>query len=129
MIQTAGLLLAALSLLAGSAAPLVAAPAHTRYSGTVAMIDPQGGVMAIDEIGPWRVEQGQTVVTSRTITLTAETRINTFIRVSAPGAFTGDFIEVEFEPTDVWPGDFVTVDCRRARGRLIALTVTVAELN
>src|SRR5688572_16198153 len=52
MIQAAGLLLAALSLLAGSAAPLVAAPAHTRYSGTVTMIDPQGGVMVIDEVGP-----------------------------------------------------------------------------
>ena len=127
MILQSGLLLAALSLLAGSAAPLAVAPTHTRYSGTVAMIDAQSGVMAIDEIGPWRA--GKIVVTSRTITLTAETRINKFIRVNAPGAFPGDFIEVEFEPTDVWPGDFVTVDCRRAGGRLIAVTVTVAELN
>ena len=47
-------------------------------------LDLQGGVMIIDEVGAWLVEQGRTVVTRRTIGLTSATRFNTFIRVNVP---------------------------------------------
>jgi hypothetical protein len=129
MMQALGALLLALSLVASSAVPLAAVPAATRHSGTVTAIDPEGGVMLLDEVGPWRVEGGQTVVTRRTITLTPETKFNKFIRVNAPGGFPGEFVEVEYEPGFVDAGDFVTAECVSERGRLVALTVTVAELD
>ena len=99
-----------------------------RHSGVVAAIDPQGAVMLLDEVGPWRVERGATVVTRHQIGLTAATKYNLYMRVNAPGAFAGDFIEVTLDPTDVVAGDFVTAECVREGGRLIALTITVAEL-
>ena len=129
MIQATGSLLLALSLLMIAAAPLSAVEAGTRHSGTVVMIDAQRGVMVMNEVGPWRVEKGQTVVTRLTIALTPDTKVNKFIRVNAPGAFAGDFIEVEFETTDMWAGDFVTVECVHEANRLVAVAVTVAELN
>jgi len=123
---TIGSLVLALAMLAGPA--VAAAPASTRHSGTVAMIDAQGGVMVVDEVGPWRVETGRTVVTPRTIVLTVETKVNTFIRVTVPDAYAGGFIEVPLEATDLSVGDFVTVESVRAGGRLVALTVTLAEV-
>lgn len=101
----------------------------TRHSGTVLSIDPEGGVMVVEEVGPWRVERGTTVVTRRTISLTPETRFNLFMRVNVPGAFAGDFIEVVLDAGDVSPGDFVTAECIRKGGGLVAFTVTVAELS
>lgn len=84
--------------------------------------------MILEEVGPWRVERGSTVVTRRTIHLTPATTYNLFMRVTAPGAFAGDFIEVTLDVNDVAPGDFVTAECVRQHDRLVALTVTVAEL-
>jgi hypothetical protein len=100
-----------------------------RFSGTVAAIDPERRTIVVEEVGPWRVERGATLVTRRTISLTASTKYNLFMRVDAPGAFAGDFIEVVLDPTDVAPGDFVTAECARRGARLVALTVTVAELR
>jgi hypothetical protein len=107
--------------------PAVDAERTERHSGLVAAMDP-GMVMILDEIGPWRVERGATVVTRHEIGLTEETRYNLFMRVNAPGAFPGDFVEVALDANDVTEGDFVTAECVRRGGRLVALTVTVAEL-
>jgi hypothetical protein len=49
--------------------------------------------------------------------------------VNAPGQFAGDFIEVPLEAGDVTPGDFATAECIEERGRLVALRVTLAELQ
>jgi hypothetical protein len=128
MIRIASSLLLALAL---GAAPIVTtanAARTTTYSGSVVAVDPQGGVMMMEEIGPWRVEQGTTVVTRRTVGLTSGTRFNTFIRVDVPGRFAGDFIEVALDAEDITPGDFVTAECVRERGRLVAVRVTMAEL-
>jgi hypothetical protein len=127
MIGTAASILLALFLLLPSAPPAALAAPDTRHSGTIVAIDPQGGVMILEEIGPWGVDHGKTVVTRLTITLTALTKVNTFIRVNAPGAFAGDFIEVSLDVADVSPGDFATADCVHEHGRLIAPRVTVAE--
>ncbi|MBI1734322.1 MAG: hypothetical protein HYR51_04040 [Candidatus Rokubacteria bacterium] len=118
-----------LVLVVAMAAPAADAAPTVRYSGTVAAIDPGGNVMILEDVGPWRVERGATVVTRRTISLTASTRYNLFMRVNAPGAFAGDFIEVLLEVGDVAPGDFVTAECVRRGGRLVADTVTVAEIE
>ncbi|HEX2437318.1 MAG TPA: hypothetical protein VHT71_03340 [Methylomirabilota bacterium] len=101
----------------------------TTYSGTVAAIDPPGGLLILNELGPWRVAQGQPVVTRRSVAITPDTKFNTFIRVNVPGAFAGDFLEVALDANDVTPGDFVTVECVVERGRLVAVRVTVAELD
>ena len=101
----------------------------TAYSGTVVAIDPEVGVLTFDEVGPWRVAQGWTLVTRRTVTITPDTSFNTFIRVNAPGGFAGDFLEVALDAEDVTNGDFVTAECVAERGRLIAVRVTLAELE
>jgi hypothetical protein len=111
------------------ATPAADAARSTRHSGTVTAIDPEAGVMVLEEVGPWRVERGATVVTRRTIRLTPSTKYNLFMRVEVPGAFAGDFIEVALDPNDVALGDFVTAECVRRGGRLVALAVTVAELR
>lgn len=119
------LLVVGLGLLVGGAA---SGTGPARHSGTVVDLDPVEGVLVIDEVGPWRVVRGETVVTRRTIGLTPSTRFNVFIRVDVPGRFAGDFLEVELEATDIASRDFVTVECVRERGRLVALTVTMADL-
>jgi hypothetical protein len=124
MRKVPGLLLTGL-LLAAPAAPAVDTGRIT-FSGTVAAIDPQGGVLLLEEVGPSRPGQGS-AITRRTVLLTAETKFNSFIRVSVPGGFAGDFLEVDLDADSVTPGDFATVECVRQRGRLVALRVTLAE--
>lgn len=82
------------------ATPAADAARTVRHSGTVAALDPEGDVMILEEVGPWRVERGTTVVTRRTISLTASTKYNLFMRVNAPGAFAGDFTEVVLDVND-----------------------------
>jgi hypothetical protein len=113
-------------------APVVSSaadPGRTTHSGTIAAIDPQEGVLLLDEVGPWRVEQGRTVLTRRTVVLTPDTKFNIFIRANVPGGFPGDFLEVPLDADSVTPGDFATVECVRARDRLVAVRVTLAEVN
>jgi hypothetical protein len=119
MLMLAGLV----PLLGGGAS----AAAPLRHSGTVVWIDPLEGVLVIEEVGPWRVTRGETVVTRRTIVLTPATSFNVFIRINVADRYAGDFLEVELEATDIAAGDFVTAECVRERGRLVALTVTKAE--
>jgi hypothetical protein len=129
MIRLAGLLLLALALGASAMTPAAAAARASTHSGEVVALDPQGGVMIIDEVGPWRVAQGRTVVTRRTIRPTSATKFNTFIRVNVPGQFAGDFIEVTLDAEDITPGGLVTAECVHERGRLIAVRVTMAEVR
>lgn len=122
----------ALALVLGAAPAVLAADATgptTTHSGTLVAIDPAGGVLAFEEVGPWRVEQGRTVVTRRSVVFTPATKFNTFIRVNVPGAFGGDFLEVALDADSVTPGDFVTVELIREGGRLVAQRVTIAEVN
>ena len=129
MIRLASSLLLALALGASVVTTAADAARTSTYSGAVVALDPQGGVMIMEEVGPWRVEQGRTVVTRRTISLTSATTFNTFIRVDAPGRFAGDFIEVALDAEDITPGDFVTAECLNERGRLVAVRVTTAEVR
>jgi len=68
-------------------------------------------------------------VIRHTIVVTPSTKIVSHIRVNVAGRFGGDFIEVPLTLSDVSLGDFVTVECRRERGQLIALSIAVAELG
>lgn len=129
MVRSASSLVLALALGLLLAAPAADAARTTTYSGTIIAIDPQGGVLILGEVGPWSVAHGQTVVTRRTVVMTPDTKVNTFIRVNVPGGFAGDFLEVALDPEDVVTGDFVTAECVKERGRLVALRVTVAEVD
>jgi hypothetical protein len=129
MIRSASSLALVLALGMLLAVPPTDAARTTAYSGTVVAVDPQGGVLILDELGPWRLAHGQTVLTRRTVTVTPETTFNTFIRVNVLGAFAGDFLEVALDAEDVTPGDFVTAECFLERGRLVAVRVTIAEVN
>jgi hypothetical protein len=129
MIRSASSLALVLALGIFLAVPPTDAARTTAYSGTVVAVDPQGGVLILDEVGPWRLAHGQTALTRRTVTVTPETTFNTFIRVNVLGAFAGDFLEVALDAEDVTPGDFVTAECFLERGRLVAVRVTIAEVN
>jgi hypothetical protein len=126
--RLASSLLLALALGASVVAPAADAARTAKYSGSILAIDPRGGVLVVDEVGPWRVDQG-TTATRRTIALTPATRFNTFIRVDVPGRFAGDFIEVALDAEDLTPGEFVTAECGQERGRLVAVRVTRAEVR
>jgi hypothetical protein len=126
MIIRTGVFLLAGLLLTASMAP-AADTGRLTFSGIVAGLDPQGRVLLLDEVGPWRSGQGRSVTTRRTILFTDQTKFNTFIRITVPGRFTGDFLEVDLTADDVTPGDFATVECVRERGRLVAVRVTLAE--
>lgn len=110
---------------------LTAPPAHAdeRHSGRIMGIDDRVGMILIEEVGPRQVRKGVTQVTRHTIVVTPSTKIASHIRVNVPGRFGGDFIEVPLTLSDVSLGDFVTVECRRERGQLIALSIAVAELG
>ena len=108
MIRLVSSLLLVLALSASAMTPAADAARTSTHSGTVVAVDPQGGVMIMEEVGPWRVERGQTVVTRRIVSLTRATIFNSFIRVDVPGRFAGDFIEVALDAEDITPGDFVS---------------------
>ena len=122
MLRAGGLLLAAVALLATAPAD---AAGPTRHSGTLVAIDPERGVLVLDEVGPSRNDRP--VITRRTVVLTPSTTFNTFIRVNVPDAFAGQFLEVALDAGDLTPGDFVTAECLLERGRLVAQRVTLAE--
>lgn len=126
MMRTASLLALVFVLVAAPAVP-AADTGRVTFSGIIVFIDPAGGVLRLEEVGPWRVGQGRTVTTVRTVLFNARTRFNTHIRVNAPGGFPGDFIEVDLDIDSVTPGDFATVECVRDGGRLVAVRVTLAE--
>lgn len=128
MRRTAIPILITVSLLIAVALPVAVAADTQRHSGTVVSIDPPRGVMVLDEVGPWRIKEGQTVLTRRTITLTPTTTFAVYIRADVPGGFARDFLKVALDPEDVVPGDFVTVDCLHEGDRLVARSVSVAEL-
>ena len=110
---------------------LMAPPVHAdeRRSGRVMGIDDRVGMILIEEVGPWQVRKGVTQVTRHTIVVLPSTKIVSHIRVNVGGRFGGDFIEVPLNLSDVALGDFVTVECRRERGQLIASSIAVAEVG
>src|SRR5262249_41896145 len=101
--------------------------ADERRSGRVLGIDDRVGMILIEEVGPWQGRKGATQVTRHALVVLPATKIASHIRVNAPGRFGGDFIEVPLTLRDVSIGDFVTVECRRERGQLIASSISVAE--
>lgn len=101
--------------------------ADERRSGRVVGIDDRARIIVIEEVGPWHARKGVTQITRHTIWVTPSTKIASHIRINAPGRFEDDFLEVPLELTDVARGDFVTIECRRVGGRMVASRIDVAE--
>ena len=117
--------------LAGLAAPDWAAAASARHSGTVAAVDPAAGTVTIEEIGPWRVEGGRTVVTPLTVRTVGSTVWTRARRATGagPSGWDGEFVETPRGVWEVKPGDYVTVEVKADGKRRVAVLVTVAELD
>jgi len=93
-------------------------------------IDEKAGAIVLAEIGPWKVREGKTVITYRTITVMPETEFGVVGRdYATPDGFPGELIEGALETGEIFVNDFVTVDCLHEGKRLIALKVTVTEVG
>lgn len=97
-----------------------------KHSGTVVAVDQRAGTIVLAEVGPWRVRQGRTEVTHRTIVVRPETTVTLVMRADdAPSGFPGDFVAVALDPWDLEVGDFATVECQHEGRRLIGLRITL----
>lgn len=111
----------------GVSAP-VAGAEIVKHSGTVLAIDRQAGMLVLGEVGPWRVERGETRITRRTISVISSTEFALVKRAAEPaGDFPGAFTETPLGAWGLREGDFVTVDCLHEGKRMTALKVLVTE--
>ncbi|MBI2528351.1 MAG: hypothetical protein HYV93_20515 [Candidatus Rokubacteria bacterium] len=111
-------------------APLAGAEEITRHSGTVLAVDPSAGTLVLGEVGPWRLERGETRITRLAIATSPTTEFSLAERVAdGSGGFPGAFAERLLDRGRVKVGDFVTVSGRRQGKRLAALKVTVSTLD
>jgi hypothetical protein len=117
--------------LGGIAASCWAQPAVSGHSGTVTAVDRAAGTVSLEEIGPWRVEAGQTVVTPFTARADGSTTWMRARRTTGAGSsgWDGEFVEAPQGAWEVKPGDYVTVEVPREGKRRVAVRVTVAELD
>lgn len=111
----------------------LAAPARAqdvvKHSGSIVAIAADATTFVLEEVGPWQVRDGETVVTRRTITLVPGTQFAMVGRADdATSGFPGDFVETVLDPEFVYLYDYVTVDCLHQGKELLALKVTVMEL-
>ena len=119
------------SVLAGLLALATSAGAQEmmKHSGSIVAIADDATTFVLEEVGPWQVRDGETVVTRRTITLVPGTQFAMVGRADdATSGFPGDFVETVLDPEFVYLYDYVTVDCLHQGKELLALKVTVMEL-
>lgn len=108
---------------------LVTGGALPRHSGVVVAVDDGTGAFVLAEVGPWQLRDSDTVVTHRTIVVTDETRFLLVRRVDQPpSGYPRDYVAQDLEPWGLDEGDFITVECRHERGRLLAITVFVVDI-
>jgi hypothetical protein len=118
----------ALALALAAIAPEVGSAQVIRHSGSLLDVDRARGTIALAEIGPWRLDTETTVITVRTVAVTAATHFLLARRAAdARTGHIGDFIEEDLEAWAIYAGDFVTVDCAHRSGRLVALRIVVVE--
>lgn len=114
--------------LAGSVGTGRAEEARTYHSGTVEAFDKTAGSLVVGEVGPWRVREGKTEVTRRTIRVTASTEWVRLSRAEGAGplGWIGEGVEASMPPWEVKAGDIVTVEVRREGRRFVATKIGVA---
>jgi hypothetical protein len=100
-----------------------------KHSGSIISIDDKAGRIVLAEVGPWKVRDGATIITYRTITVTPQTGFAIVRRdFAAPDGFPGEFVEGALMPGEIYLNDYVTIDCRHEGERLVALKITVVEV-
>jgi hypothetical protein len=100
-----------------------------KHSGSIVDVDDKAGTFILAEVGPWKVRDGVTLVTHRTVALTAETAFAIVRRTATtPSGLDGDFVETALDASEVYVTDYVTVDCRHEGRQLVALKITVVEV-
>lgn len=114
-----------------SAGPTGVSADATRHSGTLTEVDRGEGTVTIDEVGPWQLRDGQTVVTPRTVFVTPATE---FVQAkrrdeAVPGAWPGGFAEQRIAVDQIKPGDFVTLEVILQDGRATARKVTLVRVH
>ena len=126
MIQATGFVVALLVVLA---LPLWAGET-TNISGTIVALNKEAGTIVVGEVGPWRVKEGATEITPRTVAVTAGTEFKQVRRAegAGPTGWVGEFVEVAIGPWELKKGDFVTVQVRHEEQRLTALKVAVSAV-
>ncbi|MBI3637250.1 MAG: hypothetical protein HY216_13735 [Candidatus Rokubacteria bacterium] len=122
-----GVLVLAVGLVVGAAS--AGAEERMRHSGRVTDVDQTATRIVVDEVGPWQVRDGLTVVTRQTVEITPDT-LFILARRAEPGptAGHGDWEERVLDPWEILPGDFVTVDCRHEGRHMIALRIFITEM-
>ena len=124
-----GLVLVLLAALGNMAPSDAQTPRIEKHSGTIVDVHDRAGTFALAEVGPWKLRNGETVVTRRTIALAADTTFAIVTRrTDARSGFSGDFVERPIDISEVFVSDYVTVECRRDGGRLIATKITVIDV-
>lgn len=118
------------ALLAALALEAWAGTEPASISGTILALNKEAGTIVVGEVGPWRVKEGATEITPRTIAVTAATAFKQVKRAPGPGptGWIGDFVEVGIGAWEVKQGDFVTIQVRQEGARLTAITIAVAAL-
>ena len=101
-----------------------------KHSGSVLAVDRAAGTILLGEVGPWKVVNGETVVTEQRIAVTDRTE---FVMVQRSGDdfadFPGGFVEAPLVAWDIVPGDYVTVECEHRGARMVALKVTIMSFR
>jgi len=118
-------------LVLGFALPARGEVAPSRLSGSVVAVDRGKGAVTIEEIAPWRVKDGRTVITRVTVEMQEPTVWTRARRAdgAGPSGWKDEFIEVPQRAWDLKPGDYVTVELQRAGKRRVAGRLTVSELD
>lgn len=109
------------------ALPVWAEAPTTSHSGIIMAVNKAAGTIVLGEIGPWRVKDGATEITERTIAVTPATQFKQVKRTpgAGPAGWIGELVEVRLGAWEVKKGDFVTVEVRREGQRLSALAIVV----
>jgi hypothetical protein len=100
-----------------------------KHSGVIVDASETAHTLVLAEVGPWRVRDGRTVITRRTIAFTPQTQFVIAFRSEDPAnGYMGAYVEAPLEAWAVYVGDHVTVECRRDGTRLVAVKMTVTDL-
>jgi hypothetical protein len=102
------------------ATPLAQAAGDARHTGIVVAVQADHGGITVEEIGPWTGPARGHV--RRSVAVTPETTVLVVTRAEkAPaGGWPGGFSQTPLAPSEIKPGDYVTVTTARRNGTLIA---------
>lgn len=105
------------------------AATQVKHSGMIVATSPNGRTITVEEMGPW-TGPGSGLV-RRSVRLTPQTKVVLVSRSNepTPGGWPGGFREVLSSPSELRPGDYVTVATESRGGELIPRSIAVSRLS